>query len=323
MLISIRNLISSWSGWQSSWFAFASNSFNLDISLSKSPLNPLSTRIFALIIGYQFFSSSDLGTSKLSNNEFKEILKENDIEKILIVNDDFAHIFIKEEALTKEKHSAKTKSPLFNKKNPLYMYDFGDLQNFENDLKTEKTAYDLTFDKDNAKQTSIWDGIFMWLPFIFIIAIWIFIMRRMSGSGGGGGAGGYAGAGGAGGTLDVNGSNGTGGSGGGGSGAPGDPQGGGAGAGGGGVGILGQSAAGTGGISASRTGGTGGSGGSEGATVAGLRVPAGNGGNYGGGGGGATYGLNGLGPGGTGGSGAVRIIWGAGRVFPATNTADV
>jgi len=30
----------------------------------------------------------------------------------------------------------------------------------------------------------------MWLPFIFIIAIWIFIMRRMSGSGGGGGAGG-------------------------------------------------------------------------------------------------------------------------------------
>jgi hypothetical protein len=54
-----------------------------------------------------------------------------------------------------------------------------------------------------------------------------------------------------------------------------------------------------------------------------LRVPAGNGGMYGGGGGGATNGLNGLGPGGTGGSGAVRIIWGTGRAFPATNTADV
>ena len=51
--------------------------------------------LFALIIGYQFFSSSDLGTSKLSNNEFKEILTENDIDKILIVNDDFAHVFIK------------------------------------------------------------------------------------------------------------------------------------------------------------------------------------------------------------------------------------
>ena len=39
--------------------------------------------LFALIIGYQFFSSSDLGTSKLSNNEFKEILKENDIENLV------------------------------------------------------------------------------------------------------------------------------------------------------------------------------------------------------------------------------------------------
>ena len=146
--------------------------------------------LFALIIGYQFFSSSDLGTSKLSNNEFKEILKANDIAKILIVNDDYAHIFIKDDALTKETHSAKTKSPLYNKNNPLYIYDFGDLQNFENELKTEKTAFDLDFDKDNAKQTSIWDGIFMWLPFIFIIAIWIFIMKRMSGGGAGGGAGG-------------------------------------------------------------------------------------------------------------------------------------
>jgi len=146
--------------------------------------------LFALIIGYQFFSSSDLGTSKLSNNEFKEILKDNDIDKILIVNDDYAHVFIKDEALTKEKHSAKTKSPLYSKNNPLYIYDFGDLQNFENELKTEKTAFNLDFDKDNAKQTSIWDSIFMWLPFIFIIAIWIFIMRRMSGGGAGGGAGG-------------------------------------------------------------------------------------------------------------------------------------
>ncbi len=146
--------------------------------------------LFALIIGYQFFNSSDLTTSKLSDNEFKQILQDNDIKKILIVNDDYAHLFIKDEALEKEKHKSKTKGPLFNKKSPLYIYDFGDLQNFENELNVEKSEYKLDFDKDNAKQTSIWDGIFMWLPFIFIIAIWIFIMRRMSGGGSGGGPGG-------------------------------------------------------------------------------------------------------------------------------------
>ena len=146
--------------------------------------------LFALILGYQFFSSSDLTTSKLSDNEFKQILQDNDIKKIVIVNKEFAQVFVKEQVLQKPKHNEKTKSPFFNPEAPLYIYNFGDLQNFENELNSEKSKYELDFDRDNATETNIWDGIFMWLPFIFIIAIWIFIMRRMSGAGGGGGAGG-------------------------------------------------------------------------------------------------------------------------------------
>jgi len=146
--------------------------------------------LFALIIGYQFFNSSELSTSKLTENEFKELLKENDVKKIVIVNNDVAQVFVTDEALQKEKHKSKTKSPFFNAKDPLYVFDFGDLQNFENELSQDKSQYNLNFDTTNATQTNIWDGIFMWLPFIFIIAIWIFIMRRMSGSGGGGGPGG-------------------------------------------------------------------------------------------------------------------------------------
>lgn len=45
----------------------------------------------------------------------------------------------------------------------------------------------------------------------------------------------------------------------------------------------------------------------------------GNGGKYGGGGGGGQY----NGAGGSGGGGAIRIIWGTGRQFPSSNTADV
>ncbi len=146
--------------------------------------------LFALIIGYQFFNSSELSTSKLTENEFKELLKENDVKKIVIVNNDVAQVFVTDEALQKEKHKSKTKSPFFNAKDPLYVFDFGDLQNFENELSQDKSQYNLNFDTTNATQTNIWDGIFMWLPFIFIIAIWIFIMRRMSGSGGSGGPGG-------------------------------------------------------------------------------------------------------------------------------------
>jgi hypothetical protein len=128
------------------------------------------------------------------------------------------------------------------------------------------------------------------------------------GPGGGGGAGGYSGNGGNGRSSAY------------GSGYAGNGGGGGGGAGsgsanyqnaygGGGVGLLGQGSNGAAGNTWS--GGGGGSGGSSGQTsgVAGL---------YGGGGGGGTnFG------GDPGGNGAVRILWGAGRAYPSTNTGDV
>lgn len=114
---------------------------------------------------------------------------------------------------------------------------------------------------------------------------------------GGGGAGGYEGNGGLGSRNTVNtGTSAVANSGGGGGGAGGDQS---AGTSGGGVGILGKGSTGANGQAGS--GGVG--------TL------------YGGGGGGSGYGYyqSGL----NGGGGAVRIIWGTGRTFPSTNTADI
>jgi len=129
-------------------------------------------------------------------------------------------------------------------------------------------------------------------------------------AGGGGGAGGYSGAGGNGGTSSVaNGTNGSGGGGGGG----GRGASGAGGGGGGGVGILGQGANGAGtAAAADATRGGGGSGG-EGGTNTRF------GGAHGGGGAGDDNNNNGNG---AGGAGAVRIIWGSGRFYPSTRTAD-
>ena len=146
--------------------------------------------IFALLIGYQLMSSSEVGGNKLTQNEFSEILSENDIEEILIVNGDIAQLTIKSEALNSKDRYTKSKNPtIFGQASPVYIYDFGDLQNFENSLSEARKEYDLDFDKDNTTRTSFFDSILVWLPFIFIIGLWIFFMRRMSG-GGGGGAGG-------------------------------------------------------------------------------------------------------------------------------------
>ncbi len=95
----------------------------------------------------------------------------------------------------------------------------------------------------------------------------------------------------------------------------------GCGGGGGGVGIYGQGASGAGGAGEGG-GGFGGSGGANGTTGGGGTSPGkGTGGLFGGGGGGINTSESFQSP--PGGRGAVRIIWGEGREFPATNTADV
>ena len=71
----------------------------------------------------------------------------------------------------------------------MFEYKFGDLQNFEKKLDAAASEYDLDFDKRNDEQTDLLDSILAYLPFIFLIGLWIFFMRRMSGGGGAAGGG--------------------------------------------------------------------------------------------------------------------------------------
>ena len=150
------------------------------------------------------------------------------------------------------------------------------------------------------------------------------------GCGGGGGAGGYSGVGGNGATGQQSSLNGIAGAGGGGGGGGGGGSADTAGSG-GGVGILGQGANGAGGRSSSNdgAGGFGGSGGGNASqanstvspvNVYGTGTPS-TPGLYGGGGSGSDNPT--VAEQSNGGGGAVRIIWGAGRAFPSTNTGNL
>ena len=142
--------------------------------------------IFALFIGYQFLNSGNMSSKNLSQNEFENILLENDIEKIVIINKTVADIYIKSEASDKENHK-KNKGTLYSVNTPMYYYNFGDLKYFQDELKEKKEEGSLDFDIKNEEKTNLLDQIFMYLPFIFLIGLWIYFMRRMSGGGSGGG----------------------------------------------------------------------------------------------------------------------------------------
>ncbi|CAA0166185.1 ATP-dependent zinc metalloprotease FtsH [Tenacibaculum maritimum] len=146
--------------------------------------------IFVLLLAFQFLNSGDLASKNISRNRFSEILKENDISKIVIENKNIAQIFLKDEALKKEDYKKLINSAFYRKGAPLFSYDFGDLQNFENQISEAKAKYNLDFDETNIERTSFMDTIIGFLPFIVLIAIWLFFMRRMSGGAAGSGGGG-------------------------------------------------------------------------------------------------------------------------------------
>lgn len=146
--------------------------------------------IFLVFVAISLLDNTALTTKKITTNKFYKVLKSNDIEKILIINKNVAEIYIKKEALNGEDYKKQVNSPFFNKQSPLFEYNFGDLQNFENKLADYKAKNNLDFDTDSDNRGSLLDSIGYFLPFIILIAIWIFFMRRMSGAGGGGGAGG-------------------------------------------------------------------------------------------------------------------------------------
>jgi cell division protease FtsH len=144
--------------------------------------------VLAILLGFQLIKGVSNITDDLSKNDFKTMLMDNDIKDIIIVNQDVAHITLKEDVLQKNRYKDIGKPSLLKDANgPHYIYDFGDLQNFEDELSSKKSELDLDFDTKSKKQANIMAEIIGWLPFILLIGLWIFFMRRMSGGGSGGG----------------------------------------------------------------------------------------------------------------------------------------
>ena len=146
--------------------------------------------IFIALIAFQFFNSGSLASKTLSKNKFEEVLFDNDIEKIIVVNNTTAQIFLTTEALKKEKYKAHKSSSFYRPGSPIFEYNFGDQQNFENEVAKAKREKNLSVDIQNESQTSIFDTLIGFLPFILLIGVWLFFMRRMSGGAGGAGGGG-------------------------------------------------------------------------------------------------------------------------------------
>jgi cell division protease FtsH len=150
--------------------------------------------IILLFFGIQIFGGGSWSQPEKTNQlKFEEFLKNGDVEKVDIINKKIAKVYLTDAAKEKEIHSKKGNTPSFlapGPNDPDYQFEFGDLQLFQKDFQEIKTENGLTTPLNFETDNNVWGDILMGiLPFVIIIGIWIFIMRRMS-SGAGGGAGG-------------------------------------------------------------------------------------------------------------------------------------
>ena len=149
--------------------------------------------IFLVFIGIQFFGSGSWAQpGRTTQAQFEQYLRDGDIEKIEIVNRKVAKVYLTPDAKTKSIHLKDKQNTLLapGPNDAAYQFEFGDLQNFEKTITEVKSESSQDTSVEFITESNMWGEVIVGLlPFIVIIGIWIFIMRRMS-SGGGGGAGG-------------------------------------------------------------------------------------------------------------------------------------
>ena len=149
--------------------------------------------IILIFLGIQFFAGGGFNEpSKTNPAEFETYLENGDVKRVVIVNRKMAQVFLTDEAKAKDTHK-KTEDSKFLPAagTPDYTFEFGDLQNFENMISDAKKNNSISTVVTYKTESNVWGDILLTLlPFVLIIGIWIFIMRRMSGAGGGGGPGG-------------------------------------------------------------------------------------------------------------------------------------
>jgi cell division protease FtsH len=127
-------------------------------------------------------------TVDITESEFEKMVKDNAVEKIEIVDRNLVQVYLKEEAFKKEPYMSEFKDKTIAQNVPQYKFKLLSPDNFDQSLRDLKSQND--FRAEPKESNSLFRNLF-WnlLPIIFLVGIWILIMRRMGGPGGGGAGG--------------------------------------------------------------------------------------------------------------------------------------
>lgn len=145
--------------------------------------------LIVVLLGINTVMSVISRPQDISMTRFEEIAMNDDFEKVEVVNRDFVNIQLKQESLAKYPDIKADKfSNSLNLNSPHYTMQLGSIEHFESRvqaLKDEGAQIEVTY----KKKVNWVSSLLSWmLPLILFVALWLFIMRRVSGGAGGPGA---------------------------------------------------------------------------------------------------------------------------------------
>jgi cell division protease FtsH len=153
--------------------------------------------VYALIaIFFIALNFMNLGGSpkEITWQEFqRNMLKNNDVAKIVVINKQKAEVYLKEEALNADQYSDLFKDGMFSvpKEGPHYFFTIGSIEMFEQRLSDAQDSMpegEYIEVKYETRKDILGEVLTWLLPIFILVAIWLFIFRRIArGSGGGGG----------------------------------------------------------------------------------------------------------------------------------------
>ncbi len=149
--------------------------------------------IIALVfIGVQYYLSSTSNPVKTNWSDVKtNMLAGNDIERIVVVNEKEANIYLKKSSLPKYQKQFSENFSKPTEDGPHFTFTIGSVETFETNLKEAQSGSDEMILPEYSQERN-WVGDILWSigPFVLIILLWLWIFRRMSRGAGGAGPGG-------------------------------------------------------------------------------------------------------------------------------------
>jgi cell division protease FtsH len=149
------------------------------------------------IIAFQLFMNGGGETKINTKQTFFTLVEKKGVQKVRIINRERVKFELnptgKQLVLSGSDSDFKSMSKALtsgsskkDKKVVFVLEEIGDLGNFENEIKSRDPALSYEADKETDWLGQILSFL---LPIVILVAIWMFVMRRMTGGGGGGGGG--------------------------------------------------------------------------------------------------------------------------------------